>query len=126
MAQPVVVQPGSVRSYQTRVFGRCITAVGDHHFVVDHSVGQEGPGEEPGPVEFFLSGVSSCGVLMTEREARNRGIPLESLEVIVNAVRRDPAGHAGPMTFQSAGVHFELVGPTEAQADELVEHYKRS
>jgi uncharacterized OsmC-like protein len=125
--QPSVVQPGAVRSYQTRTFGRCISAVGDHHFVVDHSVGQEGPGEQPGPVEYFLSGVSSCGVLMVEREARNRGIPVESLEVTINAVRRDPTGHTGgPMTFQSASVDFEFVGPTEDQASELVEHYKRT
>jgi uncharacterized OsmC-like protein len=91
--------------------------MGDHHFVVDHAVGQEGPGEQPGPVEYFLSGVSSCGVLMVEREAKNRGIPLQWLEVTINAVRRDPAGHAGgPMTFQSASVDFDFVGPTEAQA----------
>jgi uncharacterized OsmC-like protein len=121
------VQPGDVRSYQTKVFGRCISALGDHHFVVDHAVGQEGPGEQPGPVEYFLSGVSSCGVLMVEREAKNRGISLQSLEVTIQAVRRDPTGHSGgPMTFQSAAVDFEFVGPTDAQATELVEHYKRT
>ena len=92
-----------------------------------HAVGQEGPGEQPGPIEFFLSGVSSCGVLMLEREARTRGIPVDWLEVTVKAVRRDPAGHqGGPMTFQSATVEFELVGPTQEQATELVEHYKRN
>ena len=124
---PSIVQPGTVRSYQTRTFGRCISAVDDHHFVVDHSVGQEGPGEQPGPVQYFLSGVSSCGVLMVEREAKNRGIPLQSLEVTIRAVRRDPSGPAGgPMTFQSAAVDFAFVGPTEAQAIELVEHYKRT
>src|SRR5687767_13225180 len=125
--QPPVVQPGVVRSYQTRTFGRCISSANGRHFVVDHAVGQEGPGEQPGPVEYFLSGVSSCGVLMTEREAKNRGIPLDWLEVAVEAVRRNPADHAGgPMTFQSATVHFDFVGPTEAQANELVEHYKRT
>ena len=126
MQQPLV-QPGVVRSYQTRTFGRAISAMGDHHFVVDHAVGQEGPGEQPGPVEFFLSGVSSCGVLMLEREARNRDIPLEWLEVTVKAVRRDPASNpGGPMTFQSATVEFELVGPTQDQATALVDHYKRN
>ena len=125
--QASVVQPGAVRAYQTRTFGRCISAIGDHHFVVDHAVGQEGPGEQPGPVEFFLSGVASCGVLMVEREARNRGIEVQSLEVAIEAVRRDPTGHpGGPMTFQSAAVEFDFVGPTEAQAAELVEHYKRN
>jgi uncharacterized OsmC-like protein len=125
--QPSVVQPQGVRSYQTRTFGRCITAVGSHHFVVDHSVRQEGPGEQPGPVEYFLFGISSCGVLMTEREARNRGISLQSLEVRIEAVRRDAADPpGGPMTFQSASVEFDFVGPTEAQATELVEHYKHT
>ena len=125
--QPSIVQPGVVRSYQTKTFGRAISAAGAHHFVVDHAVGQEGPGEQPGPVEYFLSGVSSCGVLMLEREARNRGIPLDSLEVTVEAVRRDPATHqGGPMTFQSTIVEFQLVGPSEEQATELVEHYKRT
>ena len=127
MSKPPVVQPGAVRSYQTRTFGRCISAAGGHHFVVDHTVGQEGPGEQPGPVEYFLSGVSSCGVLMVEREAKNRGIPLQWLEVTIQAVRRDPAGHTGgPMTFQSASVDFDFVGPTPAQATELVEHYKHT
>jgi uncharacterized OsmC-like protein len=125
--QPSVVQPGTVRSYQTRTFGRCISSANGRHFVVDHAAGQEGPGEQPGPVEYFLSGVSSCGVLMLEREAKNRGIPLDWLEVTVQAARRDPASHAGgPMTFQSATVDFDLVGPTQAQAAELVEHYKRT
>ncbi len=125
--QPQIVQPGVVRSYQTRTFGRAISASGSHHFVVDHAAGQEGPGEQPGPVEYFLSGVSSCGVLMTEREARNRDIPLDGLEVTISAVRRDSASQGGgPMTFQSVAVEFELVGPTEAQARELVEHYKRT
>jgi uncharacterized OsmC-like protein len=116
-----------VRSYQTKVFGRCISAVGDHHFVVDHAVGQDGPGEQPGPVEYFLSGLSSCGVLNVEREARNRGIEIQALDVVVNATRRDPAGHpGGPVTFQSASLDFTFVGPTEDQAAGLVEHYKRT
>lgn len=120
-------QPPIVRSYQTATYGRCISSVGDHHFVVDHSQAQDGPGDQPGPVEYFLSGVTACGVLMTEREAKARGIPLNWIDVRISAVRRDPATVAGgPMTFQSAAVEFDMRGPTEAQARELVEHYKRT
>jgi uncharacterized OsmC-like protein len=120
-------QPPIVRSYQTNVYGRCISNVGDHHFVVDHSRAQDGPGDEPGPVEYFLSGITSCGVLMTEREAKARGIPLHWIDVRINAVRRNPATATSPhMTFESATVEFEMRGPTEAQARELVEHYQRT
>lgn len=120
-------QPPTVRSYQTATYGRCISSVGDHHFVVDHSKAQDGPGDQPGPVEYFLSGITACGVLMTEREARARGIPLHWIEVSISAVRRESASVAqGPMTFQSAHVEFDMRGPSEAQAQELVDHYKRT
>lgn len=116
-----------VRSYSSGTFGRCLANAGSHHFVVDHATYQEGPGDQPGPVEYFLSGLTSCGVLMLEREARNRGIPMQWLDVRVEATRRPaPERSEGPATFEHVGVHFELAGPTEDQARELVEHYKRN
>jgi hypothetical protein len=64
---------------------------------------------------------------MLEREAKNRGIPVDGLDVRVEAIR-PPATERpeGPATFARVGVHFELVGPTADQAQALVDHYKRN
>lgn len=124
--QPAQHPPSVVRSYSTNTFGRCNSAMGNHHFVVDHAVYQEGPGEQPGPIDYFLSGITACGVLMLERRARQRGVPLESIDVGLEAYRREAAEGPGPTTLKSIAIRFELVGPTEGQAQELVDFYKRN
>ncbi len=124
--QPTQHPPTVVHSYSTGTFGRCISAMGNHHFVVDHAVYQEGPGEQPGPIDYFLSGVTACGVLMLERRAKTGGIPVEGIDVQLEASRRETAEGIGPTTLKSVALRFEFVGPTEAQAQELVDFYKRN
>ncbi len=86
-----------------------------------------GPGEQPSPSEYFLSGVTSCAVLMLEREARSRGIPLERVDVTLEATRKpDDAPPAEHATFQRIAMTFELVGPDEAQAHTLVDFYQHN
>jgi len=118
----------SARSYLSNVFGRCISAVGDHHWVVDHAPYQEGPGEQPGPLEYFLSGISSCGVLLVERQAKASGVHLDWLEVGVEGTRKTEAQSSkssGPSTMQRVDVHFTFRGPRKDEAEVLVEHWKR-
>ena len=118
--------PSTVRSYSTGVFGRCISAAGSHHFVVDHAAYQDGPGEQPGPVEHFLSSVSACGVLMLERQAKLRGIPVQHIDVRVEGVRRPLLEQdEGPTTLERVSIFFEFAGLSQAQAETLVDYYKR-
>ncbi len=116
-----------VRTYSTGIPSRAISATREHHFVVDDTVAHGGPGEQPSPSEYFLSGVTSCAVLMLEREARSRGIPLERVDVALEAVRDPSAPPAGEYTtFQRVAMTFELVGPDEEQAHTLVDFYQHN
>ena len=116
----------SARSYLSNVFGRCISSAGDHHWVVDHAPWQEGPGEQPGPLEHFLSGISACGVLMVERQAKASGVHLDWLDVQVSGTRKTDADDpAGPATMQRVDVEFTFRGPARDQAEVLVDHWKR-
>lgn len=118
--------PSVVRSYSSGVYGRCISQAGTHHFVVDHAVNQDGPGEQPGPVEHFLSSVSACGVLMLERQAKLRGIPVQHIDVRVEGVRRAlDETFGGPTTLERVAVAFEFTGPSQQEAEVLVDYYKR-
>jgi uncharacterized OsmC-like protein len=116
-----------VRTYSTGIRSRAINEARGHHFVVDDTIAHGGPGEEPSPSEYFLSGVTSCAVLMLEREARSRGIPLEQVEVAIEATRKaedaPPARHA---TFQRVALAFQLTGPSEEQAHTLVDFYEHN
>jgi uncharacterized OsmC-like protein len=116
-----------VRTYSTGVASRAISASREHHFVVDDTIGHGGPGEQPSPSEYFLSGVASCAVLMLEREARARRIPLERVEVVVQATRKpDGAAPTEHATFQRIALDFELVGPSDEQAHTLVDFYQHN
>jgi uncharacterized OsmC-like protein len=116
-----------VRTYSTGIASRAINETRGHHFVVDDTVAHGGPGDEPSPSEYFLSGVTSCAVLMLEREARSRGIPLEQANVSLEAARKpDTAPPAEHATFQRVAMRFELVGPSEEQAHTLVDFYQHN
>ena len=118
--------PINARSYSTPVFGRCISSADRHHWVMDHATWQDGPGDQPGPIEHFLSGVTACGVLMVERQAKLRDIPLRALDVRIEAVRKDEAEIGdGPATLKTATLWFELDGPSQEQAEQLVDYYRR-
>ena len=107
--------------------GRALGRVRTNNFVVDDYAfpPYNGPGEEPGPAELFLSGVTACAVLMLERIARMEGLPLEHVRANMEA-RRDPdAHHPGPPTFDSAHLSFVFRGLTNEQAGQLVETFKR-
>ena len=73
-----------VRSYSTGTLGRAICNSRIHHWVADDS-----GGEEIGAGELFLSGISACAVNMVERLAKEGQMPLDWMDVSVEAYR-DP------------------------------------
>jgi uncharacterized OsmC-like protein len=108
-----------VRSVTSGEPGRSLNQARGHHFVIDAS----GPdAEEITPGESFLAGVSGCGVLLVERVARERDIPLRRAEAWIEGVRR----RQDPSWYQQVDLRFRLSGVTEAQATELVGAYKRA
>ena len=70
--------------------------------------------------EAFLAGVSSCGVTLIEMHAQETGIPLARMTTTIEGVRKPSEPR-----FSAITMRFELVGVTQAQAEELVETYRR-
>jgi uncharacterized OsmC-like protein len=70
--------------------------------------------------EAFLGGISSCGVTLIEMHARETGVPLQGTTVVIEG-RRPPT----EPRFTAIAMTFELAGVTQAQAEELVETYRK-
>jgi uncharacterized OsmC-like protein len=113
-------------SYSSGTPGRTLMKVRGNHFVSDDPDHPRygGPGEAPGAGELFLSGITSCAVLMLERIARKDELPLERVHVAMEASRDIDSGRQPP-TFDSARMTFTLWGLTDEQAGQLVETFKR-
>ena len=84
-----------------------------------------GPHEAITAGEAFLSGITACAVLMLERLAREGDIPLKWANISIEAMRDRDAVHEVHSVYDGVHMRFELTGPDEAQASELVETYKR-
>jgi uncharacterized OsmC-like protein len=119
---------GSAACYSSGVPGRAIVQVRSNHLVTDDpaepSSHYNGPGEAPGPLELFLSGIVSCAVLMLERIARAEGRALGPVRAAMQATR-DPDSEAQPPVLDSARLTFVFTGMTEEEAGQLVETFKR-
>ncbi len=109
-----------VHSANTATPGRSINQVRHNQLIIDEPTHLGGPGEEITPADAFLAGVSACGVLLVQGRARETKIPLEKIDVDLEAVRerRDTS------VFQRIEMTFQLAGPSQVQAVELVEYYK--
>lgn len=70
--------------------------------------------------EAFLAGVSSCGVTLIEMHAQETGIPLARTTTTIEGMRKPSEPR-----FSAITIRFELAGVTQAQAEELVETYRR-
>jgi uncharacterized OsmC-like protein len=109
-----------VRSYSTGTLGRAICNARNHHWVADNS-----GGDELGAGEFFLGGIGACAVNMVERLAQEGQMPLQWMDVSVEAYR-DPHKAAGDRTvYDAIRVHFEMWGARHDQAQHLVDTWKR-
>jgi uncharacterized OsmC-like protein len=106
----------TVHSYSSGTVGRSLNTVGRHHFVIDSPA----IGEEITSGDAFLAGLSSCGVNLVEGAAREAGVPLRRIDVVIEGLRRRDA----PARFAQVNLRFTLEGPSQEQAEELVERYK--
>ena len=107
-----------VHSSSTHVPGRALNSVGVHHFVID---GSTAPKEEITPADAFLAGISSCAVHMIERFATEDGVELRRVEADIESVRRA----SDPSSFDYVNLRLELTGPSQAQAEVLVDRFKK-
>lgn len=106
----------TVRSYSSGTVGRSMNTIRNHHLIIDSPT----IGEEITSGDAFLAGVSSCGVTLVERAARDMGIPLQRMEVTIDGLRDRQA----PSTFARVDMRFRLVGVSQEQAETLVGRYK--
>ena len=109
-----------VRTYSSGTPGRAICNAHNHHWVADDS-----GGEEVGAGEMFFSGISACAVNMVERIAKDEQVPLDWMDVSVEAFR-DPDKVPGERTvYDDIRIHFQMWGIDDDQGQELVEIWKR-
>ncbi|MBI4337955.1 MAG: OsmC family protein [Chloroflexi bacterium] len=118
MAQQLLVN--RVRTYSSGTPGRSLNQVGSHHFVIDEPPHAGGPGQEITPADAFLAGVSACGLLLVETFAREEGVDLRRTEVNIEGARSP----SDTSRFTGVSMRFELHGPSQRQAEHLVERYK--
>jgi uncharacterized OsmC-like protein len=109
-----------VHSSTTPTPGRATNRIRDQELVIDEPTHLGGPGERVTPADAFLAGVSACGVLMVEGQARSKNIRVERVEVELEAVRQ----RSDTSVFQRIEMTFRLPGASRQQAEALVEHYK--
>src|SRR5260370_40170985 len=110
-----------VLSSRSATPGRAVKQVRNHQLVIDEPTPLGGPGEQITPAEAFLAGVSACGVLLLQGRARDTGVRLDQVEATIEGVRH----RSDTSVFQRIDMRFRLSGPSQAEAIELVEHYKR-
>ena len=113
-----------VRSYSTGTPGRAICNARSHHFVADGS-----GGEEVGAGELFRSGITACAVNMVGRIASSEEIPVNWMDVSVEAYRdpeRAPIADEGTVSvYDDIKVHFQIWGIDDDQGQYLVDQWKR-
>jgi uncharacterized OsmC-like protein len=98
-----------------------------HHFIADGPVHNDCPGEAITPAELFLAGVASCGVELIEVFAKRTNVPLHTVVAEIegeiepdNPVRPDVA------LFNRVRLAIRLQGPTQEQAADLIERFRRT
>jgi uncharacterized OsmC-like protein len=125
MAEPPV-RAYAVGARSTDTFGRVLVSTRDQHLIADGPVTNGCPGEAIGPAELFLSGVAACGVELVQVLARDQGYPLESVAATIEG-ELDPSKRtrSDVNLFSSVRIAFTLAGVSHAQADDLVERFKR-
>jgi uncharacterized OsmC-like protein len=111
------VKIDTVRSASSGVLGRSLNSARHQHFVLDSP---SGPNEAITNGEAFLAGISSCGVTLIEKHAHDTGVPLQSMEVVIEGIRNN----AAPNRFQAIHVKFALRGVDQGTARSLVETWQ--
>lgn len=104
----------------TGISGRAIVSARNHHIVTGNT-----GGEDLGSGELFLGGIGACAVGMVGGIATRESVPLQWMDVAVEAYRdRDkPPGELA--LFDRVTVHFQTWGVSDDQAQQLVDEWKR-
>src|SRR5438874_9084125 len=108
----------TVRSSNSGVVGRAQSEARGYRLVLDSS--SRAQPDAFTNSEAFLAGVSSCGVTLIEMHAQETGVPLQRMTATIEGVRVPPEPRFSRITMR-----FELIGVSQAQADELVETYRK-
>jgi len=108
----------TVRSSSSGVIGRAESSAHGARIVLDSS-------SRPQPdaltnSEAFLAGVSSCGVTLIEGYAREKGVPMTRMDVIIEGSRTAEE----PNRFASVTMRFEISGVSQEEAEHLVDTYR--
>jgi uncharacterized OsmC-like protein len=114
-----------VTAQSSGTFGRVLCSSRNHHFVIDGPVANGCPGEAVTPVEQFLSSVAACGVELIEVIARQENIEVDDarVEISTTSGRQKDAGR-GVTTLESVSISVSLTGPSQQEAELLVERFK--
>ena len=109
-----------VRTFSTGTLGRAISNARHHYYVADDS-----GGEAVNAGEYFLSGITACAVNLVQRLANEDQIPLQWMEVNIEAIQDSQAPPKELTTYDEVRVSFEMwgVGPEDAKA--LVDGWKQ-
>jgi uncharacterized OsmC-like protein len=107
--------------------GRSIATAREHHLIVDAPPPLGGPNEEINPIEMLLSSLATCGVLVSEKLAKEQGIPLQKATAMVEGDLdpRGVRGEGGDPRIQVFRVSLNLTGPTQAQAEMFSSAFKQ-
>jgi uncharacterized OsmC-like protein len=105
----------SARSYSMGLPTRTLNTMRNHHIVLD----SPGLREAIMQGEAFVAAVSSCAVAIIERRAPEMEIPLDRIEVSIDAFQNPDI-----VFFDNIDMHFTLYGPTQEQAEALVNRFK--
>ena len=116
----------AVHARSTDTLGRVLCSARHHHFIIDGPVQAGFPGEAVGPGEAFLAGVASCGVELVQALARDRGVPLTGVKVdITGTMDRSKPVRQDVTVFNAVELKFQLSGVDQAQADDLIQRFRR-
>jgi uncharacterized OsmC-like protein len=120
------VREYAARAASTDTFGRVLCTVRNHHFVIDGPVQNGCPGEEVTPAELFLAAVASCGAELLQVLARQREMPVPTVNVYIRGIQ-DRSNPARPdySVFNTVHMRFHLKGVSQQQGADLIEAFKR-
>ena len=119
-----------IRSYEvdarsTDTFGRVLWSARGQHFIADGPVQNGCPGEAVTPAELFLAGVVACAVELVQVLAKADDVPLVRIGAHIEGMM-DPDNRVRDdvNVFNAVRLRFEMEGPSEQQAQALVEAFK--
>lgn len=116
----------NVNARSTGTFGRVLCAARNHHFIVDGPVQNGCPGEAVNPGELFLAGIAACGVELVQVIAKEQQLAPRSIAVeIEGRMDRSRPVRQDLSVFNAIDLRFRVEGVTQAQADDLIDRFRR-